>query len=65
MSWLCDANGSPINPYYAQRRPRFTTEERLEIELVVGHVHPGHYGALPPCPATLLYKARQLGLLSA
>lgn len=64
MSWLCDSNGAPVNPYL-RPRPRFTEEERLAIELVVGYVHPGHLGALPPSPSTLLYKARQLGLIAA
>lgn len=64
MSWLCDSNGAPLaRNIRPAARPRFTQTEALAVELVVGHVHPGNLGALPPAPSVLLYKARQLGLL--
>ncbi|MDH1555954.1 hypothetical protein N5E86_15985 [Stutzerimonas stutzeri] len=47
----------------ARRSHGFTADQRTAIGLVLDHVHPGNLGALPPCPATLLYKARQIGLL--
>lgn len=44
-------------------RDRFTRDEVAAIELVLGHVHPGNLGALPPSPSVILYKAHVLGLL--
>lgn len=64
MTWLCDAGGAPLaRRIRLAARPRFTATEALAVELVVGHVHPGNLGALPPAPSVLLYKAHQLGLL--
>lgn len=36
----------------------------LVAELVLGAVHPGNLGALPPSPRTLIRKANQLGLIT-
>ena len=37
--------------------------EQLLIELALEAVHPSNLGALPPAPAVLLAKARQIGLV--
>lgn len=49
---------------WVARRKAATRElEQLLIQLVLEAVHPGHLGALPPAPAVLLAKARQIGLV--
>lgn len=49
---------------YYRRQAQEREERALAFELVIGHVHPGNLGALPPSPATLQRKAQQLGLLA-
>ena len=49
---------------WVMRNRAMTRElEELLIELVLEAVHPGHFGALPPAPKVLLFKARQIGLV--
>ena len=60
MIWL---NSASQRAYNYAHRPKFTADERVAIELVIGYVHPSNLGPLPPSPAVLLGKARQIGLL--
>lgn len=62
MIWLSSA-AERAHKYAHRQIPRFTETEALAVELVIGHVHPGNLGALPPSPEVLLYKAHQLGLI--
>lgn len=41
----------------------YSADERAAFQIVMDAVHPGNLGYLPPSPATLLFKARILGLL--
>jgi hypothetical protein len=62
MIWLTTFSERAYN--YAHRHiPLFTETQRIAVDLVMGHVHPGNMGALPPSPDVLLHKARILGLL--
>jgi len=64
MSWLCDSNGHAFINQHRKFAPRcFTQDERAAMQIVASHVHPSNLGDLPPSPDTLLYKARQIGLL--
>lgn len=49
----------------AHREKQRAREVRaLAFELVIGHVHPGNLGALPPAPRVLEAKAFSLGILT-
>lgn len=61
MIWLNSASQRAYN--YAHRPKVFTADEKVALELVIGYVHPSNLGPLPPSPAVLLGKARQIGLL--
>lgn len=41
----------------------YSADERAAFQIVMDAVHPSNLGYLPPSPATLLFKARILGLL--
>ena len=60
--WLTDSYTRHQNFLARQRK-----EEREEFialaDLVIEVVHPGNLGVLPPSPAVLRVKARQIGLI--
>ncbi len=57
-------SASEVQHAYAHRRLGFTTTQWVAMGLVMGSVHPGNLGPLPPSPRALILKAETIGLIS-